>query len=271
MKSDLLTQRLLDLLPQTQCKRCGFEDCEAYAKSMAHENTPINQCPPGGQEGIERLAQLTHQETQALNPAFGLEGPRQMAYIDEQWCIGCTLCLDACPTDAIIGTHKSMHTVIESFCTGCELCVPVCPIDCIELEVATPGQTGWQAWSSEQAQEARMRYADHKKRLDEKALKGPKTHTQAKRLHALKPSADLMEWPDLSTLDADHAPLNPPSLEHSAEPTTLNSNPPQATNARAHSDTSPGIDKAALVQRALENARQKALQKNAPSTPTPKQ
>jgi len=259
MKPDLLTQSLLDLLPQTQCKRCGFEDCEAYAKSMAHESTPINQCPPGGQEGIERLGKLTNRETLALNPAFGLEGPRKMAFIDEQWCIGCTLCLDACPTDAIIGTHKSMHTVIEAFCTGCELCVPVCPIDCIELEVATPAQTGWQAWSTEQAQIARNRYAEHKKRLDEKALKGPKTHTQAKRLHALNPP------PTLGDLDQDTLPL--PLLSSSTAdhktPSSAASDRVQSGQAGQTGQTgqiAPGIDKAAWVQRALQKALQNTPQ-----------
>lgn len=246
MKPESLTQGLLDLLPQTQCKRCGFEDCEAYAKSMAHENTPINQCPPGGQEGVGRLAELTHQEASLLNPAFGFEGPRKMAFIDEQWCIGCTLCLDACPTDAIIGTHKSMHTVIESFCTGCELCVPVCPVDCIELEVATPERTGWQAWSSEQAQEARQRYADHKKRLDEKALKGPKTHTQAKRLHALKTA--------MTRDETAQAPSSSKSEAQELQDFPESAKPAQTPSVRQQ----PVLDKAALVEKAMQKARLKA-------------
>ena len=250
MQQDLLTHRLLELLPQTQCTRCGFEDCEAYAKSIAHENTPINQCPPGGQEGIERLARLTQRDPLPLNPAFGVEGPRKMAFIDEQWCIGCTLCLDACPTDAIMGTHKSMHTVIESFCTGCELCVPVCPIDCIELEVATPEQTGWKAWSTDQASEAQKRYRAHKKRLDEKALKGPKTHTQAKRLHAL--SSSLQASPDnnktMSQGKDEH--LGGSALEHT--------NAPAQSGNEGLSNAPTTIDKAALVQKALEKAMEKS-------------
>ena len=196
-----LAQNILAILPQTQCKRCGFEDCQAYAHSIAMDNTPINQCPPGGQEGVERLAQLTQRLAEPLNEEHGIEGTRKMAFIDEQWCIGCTLCLDACPTDAIVGTHKSMHTVIETYCTGCELCVPVCPIDCIELEEATPELTGWQAWSVDLALQAKARYAKHKDRLDQKALQGPKTHTQAKRLHALNakdpktPEAESLKSP----------------------------------------------------------------------------
>lgn len=153
-----LTQAILNVLPQTQCTRCGYPDCASYAKAIAIEQVPINQCPPGGLEGIEQLAQLTGQPVQALNPNNGTEGSRSIVWIDENWCIGCTLCLDACPTDAIVGTHKRMHTVIEPYCTGCELCLPVCPVDCMHLENVSRDKTGWQAWSDEQAQLARTRY-----------------------------------------------------------------------------------------------------------------
>jgi electron transport complex protein RnfB len=173
------------LLPQTQCKRCGYEDCEAYAKSILLEGTPINQCPPGGQEGIHQIAAFLGVCAPALNPAFGLETPRRVAFIDENWCIGCTLCLEACPTDAIWGTHKSMHTVIEAECTGCELCVPVCPVDCIELEWATSDdETGWKAWSLKQARRAQSRYALHTSRLQKPSDSGPKNHVEAKRQNA---------------------------------------------------------------------------------------
>ena len=117
-------------------------------------------------KGVARLSQLTGQPARAIDPQFGTEGPRAMAVIDEAWCIGCTLCLDACPTDAILGIHKRMHTVIEAHCTGCELCIPVCPVDCISLEVATPGKSGWQAWSQAQADAARSRYEAHRRRHD---------------------------------------------------------------------------------------------------------
>ena len=150
-----LAARLLEALPQTQCTRCGYPDCAGYAEAIAAGEAGIHQCPPGGAEGVARLAALTGQPVQPLDPQFGVEGPRAMAVIDEAWCIGCTLCLDACPTDAILGIHKRMHTVIEAHCTGCELCIPVCPVDCISLEVATPGRSGWQAWSQAQADHAR--------------------------------------------------------------------------------------------------------------------
>jgi electron transport complex protein RnfB len=151
--------RLLAALPQTQCTRCGYPDCAGYATAIASGDADINQCPPGGTAGIERLAVLTGRPTSQLNPAHGVEAPRTVAIIDENWCIGCTLCIAACPTDAIIGANKRMHTVIESYCTGCELCLPVCPVDCIQLENVSGLATGWDAWSESLAEQARERYA----------------------------------------------------------------------------------------------------------------
>ena len=159
-----LAARLHAALPQTQCTRCGYPDCAAYAQAMADGQAPINRCPPGGAEGVRRLAALTGQPPLALDPAHGTEGPRTVAVIDETWCIGCTLCLKACPTDAIIGSNKHMHTVIEPACTGCELCIPVCPVDCISLKNVTGARTGWDAWSPQQADEALHRYEFHRQR-----------------------------------------------------------------------------------------------------------
>ncbi|WP_225783122.1 RnfABCDGE type electron transport complex subunit B [Xenophilus sp. Marseille-Q4582] len=159
-----LADRLLDALPQTQCTRCGYPDCAGYAEAIERGEAGIDQCPPGGDEGVRRLAALTGAAARTLNPAFGTEGPRLLAVIDEAWCIGCTRCLDACPTDAILGVNKHMHTVIAAQCTGCELCLPACPVDCIAFEDAAPGRTGWQAWSAPQAEAARARYAAHRAR-----------------------------------------------------------------------------------------------------------
>ena len=161
---DVLVARINDALPQTQCTRCGYPDCIGYAEAIAAGDAGINQCPPGGAEGIARLSLITGRPALPLDPQFGIEGTRAMAVIDEAWCIGCTLCLDVCPTDAILGIHKHMHTVIEAHCTGCELCIPVCPVDCISLDVETPGRSGWDAWSSPQADDARQRYKFHKER-----------------------------------------------------------------------------------------------------------
>lgn len=148
-------------LPQTQCTRCGFPDCQAYANAIAQDDAAINQCSPGGAEGIARLSKITGLAIQPLNPENGIEGPRSVAFIDENWCIGCTLCIDVCPTDAIIGSNKLMHTVIELHCTGCELCIPVCPVDCIELENVTGTLSGWAAWSADAASHALKRYTIH--------------------------------------------------------------------------------------------------------------
>ncbi|MEO8856045.1 MAG: electron transport complex subunit RsxB [Burkholderiaceae bacterium] len=154
-----VADRILAALPQTQCTRCGYADCAAYTEAIATGAASINQCPPGGSEGISRLATITGQQVVPLNPDNGNLGPRMLAWIDEDWCIGCTLCIEACPTDAIVGSNKRMHTVIERYCTGCELCVPVCPVDCISLENASGSATGWDAWSQPQADLARSRYA----------------------------------------------------------------------------------------------------------------
>ncbi|MGJ7495816.1 RnfABCDGE type electron transport complex subunit B [Variovorax sp. RT4R15] len=161
-----LAARIHAALPQTQCTRCGYPDCAGYAEAIANNEAGIHQCPPGGTEGIARLAAITGRPVQPLGAEFGTEGPRSMAVIDEAWCIGCTLCLDACPTDAILGIHKRMHTVIEPHCTGCELCIPVCPVDCISLEDATPGRSGWQAWSQAHADAALQRYQLHARHRD---------------------------------------------------------------------------------------------------------
>lgn len=178
--NDNLARRIDAALPQTQCTRCGFPDCASYARAIAAGETAINQCPPGGREGVERLAAITDQASSDLNPANGIEGPLTLAVIDENWCIGCTLCIKACPTDAIVGSHKLMHTVIEPYCTGCELCIPVCPVDCISLEVVSGERSGWAAWTPAQAEQARQRYdaralrlvrekQEHEARLEAKA------------------------------------------------------------------------------------------------------
>ena len=156
-----LVSRIHAALPQTQCTRCGYPNCMAYAEAVAQGEAEINQCPPGGAEGVARLAVIMGKPPLDLNPANGLEGPRCVAVIDEAWCIGCTLCLPVCPTDAILGTNKLMHTVVEPDCTGCELCIAACPVDCISLENVTGEFTGWAAWSQPQADRALQRYAFH--------------------------------------------------------------------------------------------------------------
>lgn len=159
-----LAELLNGALPQTQCTRCGYADCRSYAQAIADGDARINRCPPGGAEGVMRLAAIVQQPVLPLDPECGAEGPRALAVIDEAWCIGCTLCIKACPVDCIVGASKTMHTVIDNLCTGCELCLPVCPVDCIQMQPVTPGRSGWQAWSAAQADEARERYAFHQLR-----------------------------------------------------------------------------------------------------------
>lgn len=165
-----LVNKINQALPQTQCKRCGYPNCLAYAEAIACEGAAINQCPPGGYEGVQRIAHITGQTARSLNPANGTEAPRLVVWIDETWCIGCTLCIKACPVDAIVGANKQMHTVIEDVCTGCELCLPVCPVDCMHTELAKsepqPPPTGWDAWSPAQASESKKRYEFRSIRLN---------------------------------------------------------------------------------------------------------
>jgi Na+-translocating ferredoxin:NAD+ oxidoreductase subunit B len=129
-----LADRIDALLPQTQCEQCGYRGCRPYAEAIARGEVPINQCPPGGSVGIEKLATLLGYAPLPLNPANGVEKLRTLARIVEHDCIGCTKCIQACPVDAIVGANKLMHTVIADDCTGCERCVPACPVDCIVLE-----------------------------------------------------------------------------------------------------------------------------------------
>ncbi|MGD8357596.1 MAG: electron transport complex subunit RsxB [Lysobacterales bacterium] len=133
VEGDPVVDSIDKLLPQTQCGQCNFPGCRPYAEAIAAEKAPINQCPPGGEATIRALADLLGVEPLPLNPENGEETPRTVALIDEQTCIGCTLCIQACPVDAIVGAPKLMHTVIAAECTGCDLCLPPCPVDCIEM------------------------------------------------------------------------------------------------------------------------------------------
>lgn len=128
-----LAEAIDALLPQTQCTRCGFPTCRAYADAIAQDAADIDRCPPGGADGVVALAELLGVAAKPLDPACGMEAPPIVAVIDEDVCIGCTKCIQACPVDAIVGAAKRMHTVIADECTGCELCLPPCPVDCIAL------------------------------------------------------------------------------------------------------------------------------------------
>lgn len=201
----------------------------AYAQAIAAGVAGINQCPPGGAEGVARLAAITGQPSQALSAEHGVEGPRSVVFIDEAWCIGCTLCIKACPTDAIVGANKVMHTVIEPYCTGCELCIPVCPVDCIQLENVTGAATGWSAWSAPLAQQARQRYAQRRTRLPLQEQESQDT------------SEDGLD------VDPDANPPRPP-LKTTASDTV------------AHCDTDGAAARKAVIAAAMARARQRREQ-----------
>ncbi len=143
VESDPVVDKIDALLPQTQCGQCGFAGCRPYAEAMAAGEVDINRCPPGGETTIIALADLLGRDPKPLDEEVGAEKPKMVAVIDEDWCIGCTLCIQACPVDAIVGASKQMHTVIEAECTGCELCIEPCPVDCITMEPVPVTISDW--------------------------------------------------------------------------------------------------------------------------------
>lgn len=213
-----LADQLENALPQTQCTKCGYPACRPYAEAMAKDEASYNQCPPGGAEGIARLAKILGKPVIPLNPVNGIEKQRAKAVIDEKVCIGCTLCIQACPVDAIIGAAKKMHTVMDDLCTGCDLCVAPCPVDCIAMVDITPGKTGWQAWSQAQADAARERH-------DFRAVRLAREKAENEARLAAKAAAKMKEL-------AEEASVSP--------------------EAKAEQDR-----KKAIIQAAIERAKQK--------------
>lgn len=151
------------LLPQTQCRQCGYAGCRPYAEAIAAGRADINQCPPGGDDAVRDLAALLGVPSKPLDRAFGVCKPPAVAVIDEEICIGCTLCIQACPVDAIVGAAKVMHTVIAAECTGCELCIPPCPVDCIQMTAT--GQVLKREPQQAVAARARRRFEARNQRL----------------------------------------------------------------------------------------------------------
>jgi len=155
---DPIIEKIDSILPQTQCGQCGYPGCKPYATAIANGNADINQCPPGGDDGIHKLADLLGVDYKPLNEEHGVPKPKSVAIIDEKICIGCTLCIQACPVDAILGSAKHMHTIIEKECTGCELCLAPCPVDCIEMVPIKETTENW-----------KWKYPVHKLKVDERA------------------------------------------------------------------------------------------------------
>lgn len=158
VNGDPIIEKIDSILPQTQCGQCGYPGCKPYATAIANGEADINQCPPGGDDGIHKLADLLGVDYKPLNEEHGVPKPKSVAIIDEKTCIGCTLCIQACPVDAILGSAKHMHTIIEKECTGCELCLPPCPVDCIEMVPIKETTENW-----------KWKYPVHKLKVDERA------------------------------------------------------------------------------------------------------
>jgi len=195
-----LVDRIDALLPQTQCRKCGYPGCRPYAEAIARGEADIDRCPPGGAAGIAKLAAVSGRRIKPLNPAYGVEQPRTAALIDETRCIGCTLCIQACPVDAIAGAPKLMHTVLLEHCTGCELCVPPCPVDCIEMvdveALARRGARVCDSGPEQRAALARARYEFHQVRMrrecEERTARRPgKAAAKPKPLDGSAPSPEL--------------------------------------------------------------------------------
>jgi len=185
-----LAARIDALLPQTQCTRCGFPTCRAYADAIATHEADIDRCPPGGDDGVAALALLLGIEAKTLDPKYGREDPPRVALIDEAICIGCTKCIQACPVDAIVGAAKRMHTILADECTGCELCLPPCPVDCIALVPIAVAPLPRSAVMA-RAAHARERYVARSARLVRDRATRESRRANAKNAAATAPQAPI--------------------------------------------------------------------------------
>jgi Na+-translocating ferredoxin:NAD+ oxidoreductase subunit B len=166
---DELVDRIDAILPQTQCTRCGYDGCRPYAAAIATGSAAINRCPPGGQTGVVALATLLRREALPLEPQCGPPQALRIASIDAAHCIGCTLCIRACPVDAIVGAPRAMHVVLPALCTGCDLCIAPCPVDCISMHSPEPPRE----WNRADANAARDRHQARALRLTRPARQRP--------------------------------------------------------------------------------------------------
>lgn len=190
-----LVTRIDALLPQTQCRQCTYQGCRPYAEAIARGEADINQCPPGGQSTIDALAGLLGCEAKPLNPAHGEETERMVAVIDENRCIGCVLCIKACPVDAILGASKQMHTVIAEECTGCKLCIAPCPVDCISMQpiIQTEEMKGGE-YARRKSDHYRRRFEARNVRLErEQQEKAARVRERQQQLKDSKTAALKME------------------------------------------------------------------------------
>jgi electron transport complex protein RnfB len=180
--NDSLSKKIDAMLPQTQCRKCGYDGCLPYALAISQGLADINQCPPGGESGIRKLADLLGVASKPLNPVHGTEQPRLIAVINEAECIGCTKCIPPCPVDAVIGAPKQMHSIIAQQCTGCELCVAPCPVNCISMQPSP-----LPAWNTADAEQAKRRYLSRNQRMaKQEADKVARRQRQKQQLALLK-------------------------------------------------------------------------------------
>jgi electron transport complex protein RnfB len=237
-----LAEQLDAVLPQTQCTRCGYPACKPYAEAIAKGEADINQCPPGGLTGIVKLAGLMQMSVKPLNPANGVEKPLALAVIDESLCIGCTLCIKACPVDAIVGAAKLMHSVLPDWCTGCELCIAPCPVDCISMVEAVPAR----AWTPADADIARSRFHAHNARIE--ADKRERERKLAAKTSSSAPPQDpaaaeaaarkkAIIAAAMERARAQRAGVQPKNTEHLSEDAQRQISEAQARRARVSHDT----------------------------------
>ncbi len=216
MNADLLIMRIDALLPQTQCGQCGYAGCQPYAQALAHEQADVNQCPPGGDDGIRALAALLGRPYRPLNPLHGVHKPKALAVIDEAACIGCTLCIQACPVDAILGANRLMHTVIAGECTGCELCLQPCPVDCIRLQPVADA-TRLSAVALQQAADlARSRYQARQRRLERKRQQRTKVVGETKVVGSADTPLTNAGQASSSAVTPGDTPAGSPAADNSA-------------------------------------------------------
>ncbi|AXE28672.1 electron transport complex subunit RsxB [Chromobacterium phragmitis] len=245
-----LVDRIDALLPQTQCGQCGHAGCRPYAEALAEGADPINRCPPGGDDGIRALAELLGRQAIPFDPAGQQPKPRALAVIREDSCIGCTLCIQACPADAIVGAAKQMHTVIADECTGCELCLAPCPVDCIDLIPVADPRDGERERVMARAAQARRRYDSRQARKARDAQ--DKAKRLAERAAVAAPSP------------AGRADAEPPAAASAADKNELIRKAMERAKQQAPVAATASADKMAVIRAAMERAAaMKAAQQEA--------
>ena len=243
-----MAARIDAILPQTQCGKCGYSGCMPYAEAIASGEADINKCPPGGEEGIHELAALLGIEFKPFDEGVVLQPP-SVAFIDENLCIGCTLCLQACPVDAISGASKQMHTIIAPLCTGCELCIAPCPVDCISMLPLPPTTRSEQSARDKKhatAKATRERYQFRLERIErdkrDKAEKlAKKEHAAAQSAAVPNTDAQALIQAALERAKAQAAAVKPQNIERLTPAQQAQIAEIEARRAKAHELTRPGV------------------------------